>query len=481
MTMTESPRYSFSILPSRTIMWGMSWEKLAPLAGSMLFVGFATTKLHIPLVVALIPAAVVTLSCFITVKERKMIEYIRVAFGFLLEPRAWVSPLPMARLGSRSARPDTLRLPPELSGLAFSEITVSGTTVGAIEMGRGKSKSVVCVLEISSVSPFLLLTPGEQGQLLAKWGLVLDQSATEEMRVRNLEWIVRITPAGGNEAQEWADQHMTMETPPHIAADYHALLGSLTQAASGREYYLVVEIATGTKKRGLDIVSLEIAALIRRLKEAELVGRVLDLSEVTRLMRAMLVGDPINAVDPLSPHEVAPKAREVAWDYMRVDDSYIRSCCVHNWPAEEVGPAWLQGLLAINGSRAAITIAVHLRPTRPSQSRQRVRAAITTTEAAVEYRRRGGFASSAQANREQQEAKEREEQLVSGYKEHRIGCVLTVTASSLEELEEEYDHLVHSAESTGIRVRKLYLEQKQGLAASLPLGRLSFTGGLGGW
>jgi hypothetical protein len=461
-------------------MWGMGWDRIMPLGGALLFIGFAKTMLHLSLVAAIIPAILVLPACFITVKERKAIEYVRLAFGYLLEAKTWIAPLAMARLGKGKARPSILQLPPELSGLEFRETIINGEKVGAIETGKGKSRSVICVMELSSTTPFLLLTPEEQAQLLSKWGTVLDQSATEEMRIRSLEWIVRITPSGGSEAENWALSHFSDDAAPHQSNDYMALLGQLTQAASGREYYLVVDIHAGTKK-GLDAISLEVQSLLRRLKDAELSGRVLGLTEVTRLIRAMLSGKSINSVGEIEPYELAPSVRQTSWDSIHIDDTYSRSAAVHNWPSEDVSPAWLQGLLAINSPSAAYTIAVHFIPTRPSQARQRVRAAITTTEVAVQTRARSGFAASAQADRERQEARRREEQLVAGYREHRIGCVLVTSAQSLEDLEEQYQHLVHCADSTGIRLRKLYLEQKQGLVASLPLAKLSFTGGLGGW
>jgi hypothetical protein len=435
---------------------------------------------HVPFVIAAIPAGLVGLSCLVKVKGRRLIDYARAFYGIVVEKKTWIAPLPMARLRSsktRSARPEIYALPPELAGLNFSSQIISGDQTGVVKVGRGSRQSVTCTAELSSTTPFLLLTEAEQGQLLSRWAMTLDSTATEDQRIKAIQWIVRITPSRPGEAENWAEEHFDDSISPMAQADYMALLSDLTQAACGREYYLSVDVASRAKK-GIDAVSLEVAQVLSRLKDCDLTGTLLSYNDITRLVRATLTGQPLGVVPATQPGEVVPKVRQSGWDYLRVDDLYFRVACVANWPLEEVGPAWLQGLLGATPKKGSYTISVHFVPTPPSRARSRVRSAVVTTELARQTRK---TADSAQVTREALEARGREQELVDGYREHRIGAVVMVSAPCEADLEEEWLHLTHAADSCGISLRTLYLEQKEGVVAALPLCRLLFNGGLGGW
>jgi uncharacterized protein YjeT (DUF2065 family) len=134
----------------------------------------------------------------------------------------------------------------------------------------------------------------------------------------------------------------------------------------------------------------------------------------------------------------------------------------------EVTPDFL-GPLFFSPLRRSIVLTME--PVSPSRAARQVAQARTADLADGELRRRGGFLVTARHAREQRSVEERDVELADGHAQYRFSGYVTVTAGTLEELQNARAALEQVAGQARLELRLLYGEQDVAFACSLPIGR----------
>ena len=102
---------------------------------------------------------------------------------------------------------------------------------------------------------------------------------------------------------------------------------------------------------------------------------------------------------------------------------------------------------------------------------RRAEAARTAEVAEEMARERQGFMTTARTRRRQQASERREEELADGHAEMRFAGYLTVSAPDQAELEQSATEIEHAAALSRLELQRLYGEQEEGFAFTLPLCR----------
>jgi hypothetical protein len=159
---------------------------------------------------------------------------------------------------------------------------------------------------------------------------------------------------------------------------------------------------------------------------------------------------------------------ETAWAYVRVDGCFQRTWWIGTWPRLAQPPAWLEPFLSGGGVCRAMT--VHLQPEPAHQSRRRIERDLVKLESDATTREDKGRRVDARHRRATQALLDREDELVAGYPEISYCGLVTVIASSLDELDEHADVVEQLAREAGMDLRPLDARQDTAWAAALPIG-----------
>jgi len=161
-----------------------------------------------------------------------------------------------------------------------------------------------------------------------------------------------------------------------------------------------------------------------------------------------------------------PSAVEVCPRYLRVGDGYAATLAVAGYPAE-VGPAWLDPLLAWPGR---LDVTIYIDPLAPRQAAQRLR------------RQRARFESNRRADAEKgrladpmteaaaDDAADLADRIARGQSRlFRVAIYSTVHAPTLKELDEALAHVRATAASILLDTQPVTFRQLQGWTSTLPL------------
>lgn len=405
----------------------------------------------------------------------------------------WRAPIPLlsGRAADEKAQP---ALPPFLAGLELFDAGSVGWAPGSAGVGvirDVRERTLSGSLPIRG-REFSLVERPEQERILAGWGDVLGGFCTERRavsRVRVTEWAA---PSGVEEHQRFLAAH-GRPTHPESRASYEGLLAQAGPMAVNHEVLLTVTLdlrrirsgrAGGGRPEdaGTDALLEELRLLASRLDAAGLPsGAPLSVSQTAAALRQRL--DPTvtprlrarrpttlaEAAGLVGPWNAGPLATEAEWDRLAADGSLHRSYWVAEWPRLDVGPNWLEPMLLHAGG--VRTFALHYEPVQPSRSQRRVDRDSTRLAADEEQRTRGGFRIGARHRRAQSAVLEREAELVAGFYELEYAGFVTVTASSVDELERSCAEYEQVAGQSGLELRPLDGRHDLGIVCSLPLGR----------
>jgi hypothetical protein len=158
-----------------------------------------------------------------------------------------------------------------------------------------------------------------------------------------------------------------------------------------------------------------------------------------------------------------------SWATCRTDDAWHATYWIHEWPRLEVGSDFLAPLLTGGGTRR--TVSVTAEPVGTRKAARQIASARTAEVANQAMRERVGQMTTERNRIEAAEVDRRERELVAGHADYRFTGLLTVTAETLEALEEACLQAEIAAHSSCLEIRKLYGEQDQAFAAALPIGR----------
>ena len=477
--MAETLRYQFNGgLPTR-VLFGLGAARAASLA---LGLAGAAVALYLRAFPAL-PIAVLALAgawTFAPVRGRPACEWapplLRHAWAVLSGTRTWHAGL------AETAPPATggrlgLKLPAELAGLSLWSSAIGAVEGGVAVERRPGGVSLTLVYSVSGLDHFGLLDEAEQSRLVGLWGDVLSTMGPAD-GLRRLCWVERAMPDPGGSGLAWMSARWAKGSE-EARADYRRLVEAVGVSSTihGIHVGAQVEIATRKVPDALAQAGPTWRALATRLSAAGLVATPLSPVQLGLVIRAHYGLAPVR-VDPKAAGAASlrPQSRRVAWDHLRADDSLHRAFLVSAWPRVSVGPSWLAPLLLAAPGGAARTVAVHLEAVDPAVAQRKARAARLGAAMDETQRARWGFLSGAAHIRGRDEAEARDDELVSGFAQHRVAAVVVVSGDDPKALDGGCREVRAAAGAARIDLRPLHGDHAEAVAAALPLCRLRFGG-----
>lgn len=501
MSTREVRRYRFGPLERRGLVGGLRPVQVAVAAAS-LAIGVVLMRL-LPNGVGVFPAIGIVLLalvvCFWPVSGRSLEEWSPVA---LRHVRAKLSGRNRFRSGAPTAgtlaSPDGEPIPPVSLPAALSDVELltapfRGEVVGVIKDARAKTYTAVLAVRVTS---FGLLDSAEQESRQAAWGGVLAGLAREGSPVSRIQWVERTVPADGDEigrylGDRWARDVVEFESLP--MQSYLDLVSTAPAVTKDHELFVALQIDAKRAWRQIKKCGgrkgVDQAASAVLMREVEMLADRLSGADVTvigalrpgMLATAIRIGfDPwrrpgvtrLNGSDPDAPGAEAatwPVATDSTWTTYRTDGAFHATYWIAGWPRIDVGAAFLSPLLL--NAQAARAISVTHEPISPSRAVREVEAAHTSDVADRELRGRMGFIESARRRRVADATTQREEELADGHAAIRFAGFVTVSAPTLDGLEQDCSEIEHAAQMARLDLVRLYGQQEEGFTFTLPLGR----------
>ena len=376
--------------------------------------------------------------------------------------------------------------PPTLTGVTAFEAS-DQPSVGIIK--DAAHGSYIGVLRCHGV-PFVLLDDAEQERRSDSWGRILSPFAQEGSPVETVSWLERTVPEDGDALHGYVRDSATLSPEHPLYQSYLQVIGTASRAAKHHECLVCVRISARKAHRLLrrtansdqaisGLLVRELDALAERLWHAEVdVDGPLSMPDLSALMRRAF--DPRSARalawrDRLTaPHEAPfrrawPTATEVQWRHYRTDDAVHATFWVAGWPKADIRPDFMAPLILRPDS--VHTVAVVMEPIPPSRAARAAEAAHASLLADEDLRQRAGFLATARRRREQEAVLRREAELADGHADFRFAGYVTVTAPTVEALDEAANEIEHLAFASQLEVRRLFGMQDTAFTYTLPLGR----------
>ena len=456
--------------------------------GSGIVAAVLSLTAGLPLPVAVVPVAVTVAVAFARVGGQPAWEWVPLGvtwmWGRLRRGRTWLAPLPL--LPAPDGSP--VALPPCLTGLEIVEVAWRGSlSAGAVS---DTVRHTLTALVRVSGPQFVVEPRAEQERLLAGWGDVLNQFATERGVVTHLGWSDLARPSGMNEHLAWLDERAESDAPEDAVESYRELIDEGTAAATSHDVVVTVTVARdrlgrrrAAESNPEDLLQRALAgavdALLRGLRGASLTASdPLDVTALHCLLRARMdptiahnhpgVGRLVDRLQLVTGASSGPLASEVSWSSMQVDQAWHRTYWVACWPRLAVPPSWMEPFLSGGGITRTTTVC--LMPVSTWQSRRRIERDLVKHESDAATKEEKGRRVDARHRRATQALLDREEELVAGYAEMAYVGLVTVTARNGDELDEHCEITEQLAREAGMELRSLDGRQDLAWAAALPLG-----------
>jgi hypothetical protein len=492
MTEQSSARYRFGDGARAGVLLGLGLRQALPVVLGMLWLTLWLMA-QLPLVGILGPLVGVVVS-FGRWRRAPLFDVAapgaRLAIARWRRRRTWVCrPLLAAGPGFEHD------LPTPLSGLELLDTAAlwpgSETPVGVVRDRRASTVSMV--LRVTATG-FAVASLSEQDGLVAGWGGVLAPLARARCPVCRVTWQEWCHPVG-------VSAHRTFLTatqpasPTPATADYETLLVAQDPSTIAHEVLVTVTVdlrrvratrGRSTTDAAIAVLGDETRLLCSRAEAAGMhVDAVLGTVELSTAVR--LRSDPGRArqLDTLRTSlaaatgrggvEWGPMAVEADWFHTRVDGAVHRTYRIVGWPMLPVAADWLGPLLC--GDAATRTVTVVMEPVPLTRAAQDANRQLTSIEADQQQKERHGFRLTAREHRRHADVEAREQELVSGHPEFRHVGFVTVTAPTVDELDDVASQVEQSAAQAMLDLRPLAARQAEGWVASLPLGRSVRAGG----
>ena len=405
----------------------------------------------------------------------------------LLGTDRWRSPYPL--LGYRSDE-DRARVapPPTLAGLEILEVPYPGGSVGVLCDRRLGAYNCLLLLRASG---FLLADDGEQQRRLDAYAMALSSICREGSPVSRLQWIEHALPDAGDEPARQLVEEAVVPLDSGIVQSYRALLETGRPLHTEHEVLMVVQISIeragrlirrsgGGDAGAYRVLLKEVNGLVTLLQQAELVVEGLAtpraLAAYLRLgfepaaRRWMLWRGALRAeAEGVEEASAYPLSTEERWNWYRCEGTYHATYWVREMPRQPVGPAWTYALMLETGSER--TVSWIGEPVPPRYAHQRLVRQQVEDVATQDFKSRRGFLISRREQEEHANVSRREAELVAGHGLYRYNVYVTVSASSLDELEERCLRLEQASARSLLELQRLVGQQAEAFTYTLPLGR----------
>ena len=408
----------------------------------------AATLLTLGAAVALVPIA-----------DRAAVEWLptaaRSAAARLSGRDRWRAPEVLRPATVPGAAPRTV--PAHFGGQHLRDVA----GVGVLDDRRGGI--AVGVLAAAGSDRFALAEPQGQARLLDAWGAALAALAADP-RIDRVQLVARAAPEDRDPAG-WMRERADVVAGGEPLADYLQLVGEVTAQAIRHDVWVAAAL---DRRQGVDAVPGALGDLASRLLGAGLAARALGADELAGVLRRGFAGPDGGSK---SGQRLGPVSAAESWEQVRTDDCWHRGYAVTGWPRLPLTAGWLEPLFLAAPALAARTVSVHLRPVAAGEAMRRARAARSRARLDAVDRARFGWLDSARVDADAAEAAAAEEELVGGYRLHRLAAVITVSAASLGALEDGCRTVRTAAETARLELRPLHGQHLSALRAALPVCR----------
>ena len=490
-TTTQGRSYRLSP-PDRTgWMFGLSITQLAAVAIGVI-VG-ASLMVTVGAVVGAVAVAVIGGLGIARIGGVPLLETIPLGWRFVSMKAngesVWFERVPV--VGGDADHP----VPPAMRGLELLTVEASTTGDGSpgsrVAVGHDTESGTISATLRVAGRQFGLLEPAEQDWLISGWGTALGAFVSERNPVVSVRWSQWAAPAGLEEHRVWLSEHLATDPVEDVRAAYEQLLREAGGRTARSEVLVTVTVAIGRVRRrrndtdqlaaAVETLLGEMRLFAQRLESAGLiVSAPLTPAQWARAMRLRLDPSTRLALDrrqrslgetagAANPAHAGPSVTETTWNAWRTDGAWHRTLRVAEWPRIDVGAQWLSDLLLYSGCVRTMTVA--LEPVARSKSQRSIVRESAKIESDAAHRAEKGFRVGAHHRRARQAVEEREEELVAGYSEFNYAGLITVTAPSIDELDQATDEVSQIAASLGIELRPLHGRHDIGTLASLPVAR----------
>jgi hypothetical protein len=486
MTVSADERvYRLEPLDASGVFLGLGVAQCA-LLGIAMLLAVLIISAGLPVPVAGLPLACAATGSFARIGGHIAWEWLPLGIGWLWSGisrgRRWTAPLPLWPVDADRPPP----LPPCLAGLDVAAIPWrAGAELGAV---RDTEAQTLTALVPVPGAKFVAEAWHEQERLLAGWGDVLSQFATEQTAVTHVAWSDLARPSGMQAHLAWLPDSPRGEPVLQAMESYNELLE--VGAMTAMTHDVVVSLTVGRDRLGrrrgasdaqdrlLQAMVGAVEALLRGLRSAGLAAETpLDAAALHRLLRIRV--DPTRGLYPsggrlaerlglLAPSAAGPLIVEASWRSVRIDGAWHRTWWVGSWPRLGVPPSWLEPFLSADGVTRTMTVTMLPVPTH--QSRRRIARDLVKLESDAATKEEHGRRVDARHRRATEALLEREQELVAGFAEMAYAGLVSVAATSEEELEEHSQIVEQLAHECGMDLRVLDGRQDLGWAAALPLG-----------
>lgn len=415
---------------------------------------------------------------WVPVARRPLVEWIPVAFwwfwkitgGQMLYRRRIVAPRPAG----------TLALPGDTARLREYEDPVTGA--GMIH--DPAAATLTAVLSVTHPA-FVLLDPGEQERRVASWGRVL-ATVCRSGRISMLQVLERTLPDSGSGLAEWWATHGTQNSSwasvtyaelidrAGPAGERHAttLSLSLDMRAAARQ----IRTAGGGLRGAAAVLRQEMSTLVAALRSADLSPSAwLSCGQIAVILRSAY--DPAVAAS-LERHgelgqslaTAGPVAVNESWSGLRTDSAHHAVLWVSEWPRSMVYPGFLAPLLLSTGIQRSFSLLCT--PMRSDQAARDIRKKKTEYISDAHQRQRIGQIEDASQTAEFHDVLQQEADLTAGHGVLRYTGLVSVSATTAEELDAAVTAIEQAAIQASCETRLLVGQQAQAFtAAALPLCR----------
>ena len=479
-TDAELTPVKFSRLTRRGVLLGLSVSQLITLSigvGSIVWAFYAGGGILIAFAAPVVVLAAVL--AWVPVARRPIVEWIPVAFwwmwkttgGQMLYRRRIVAPRPVG----------TLALPGDMARLR--EYDDPATGAGMIH--DPAAATLTAVLSVTHPA-FVLLDPGEQERRVASWGRVL-ATVCRSGRISMLQILERTLPDSGTGLAEWWATHGSCDdtwastTYAELidragpAGERHAttLSLSLDMRAAARQ---IRTAGTGVRG-GAAVLRQEMATLVAALRAADLApSEWLGSGQIAVILRSAY--DPAVAAS-LERHgelgqslaTAGPVAVNESWSGLRTDSAHHAVLWISEWPRSMVYPGFLAPVLLSTGIQRSFSMLCT--PMRSDQAARDIRKKKTEYISDAAQRQRIGQIEDASQTAEFNDVLQQEADLTAGHGVLRYTGLISVSASSAEELDAAVAAIEQEAIQASCETRLLVGQQAQAFtAAALPLCRV---------
>ena len=469
----------FSRLTRRGVLLGFSVSQLVVLSIGVLSIVWAFYAGGGMLIAVTAPVWLFAAAlAWVPVARRPLVEWIPVAFwwfwkitgGQMLYRRRIVAPRPAG----------TLALPGDTARLREYEDPVTGA--GMIH--DPAAATLTAVLSVTHPA-FVLLDPGEQERRVASWGRVL-ATVCRSGRISMLQVLERTLPDSGSGLAEWWATHGTQNSSwasvtyaelidrAGPAGERHAttLSLSLDMRAAARQ----IRTAGGGLRGAAAVLRQEMSTLVAALRSADLSPSAwLSCGQIAVILRS--AHDPAVAAS-LERHgelgqslaTAGPVAVNESWSGLRTDSAHHAVLWVSEWPRSMVYPGFLAPLLLSTGIQRSFSLLCT--PMRSDQAARDIRKKKTEYISDAHQRQRIGQIEDASQTAEFHDVLQQEADLTAGHGVLRYTGLVSVSATTAEELDAAVAAIEQAAIQASCETRLLVGQQAQAFtAAALPLCR----------